>query len=207
MCTAHLFWKGVMWAASAAKVGYRWVVGNGNHVLFWEDNWIGHCPLSILYRDLYTIVNEQQRTDVWDGSDLKFTFRRIVSPFLFNRWLELVDLMRTIQLTDCEDKPLWLFHPSGEYSIKSFYGVVNDGGVVPVHTPAVWKLRVPPRIHVFLWLFPNNKLFTRDNLSKRREVSDKTCLFCSEHETAHHLFFFDYVVARVIWGYVSDILN
>jgi hypothetical protein len=53
------FWKCVMWAASAAKVGYRWIVGNGRRVLFQEDTWLGHCSLSIVYWDLYTIVNEQ----------------------------------------------------------------------------------------------------------------------------------------------------
>jgi hypothetical protein len=29
-----LFWRGVMWAASAAKMGYRWKVGNGKKVKF-----------------------------------------------------------------------------------------------------------------------------------------------------------------------------
>jgi hypothetical protein len=26
---------------------------------------------------------------------------------------------------------------------------VNNGGVVPIHMPAIWKLAVPPRIHGF----------------------------------------------------------
>jgi hypothetical protein len=202
------FWKGVMWAASAAKVGYRWIVGNGRRVLFQEDTWLGHCSLSIVYWDLYTIVNEQQCTvaDAWDGDELMFTFRRTVSPALFHRCLELVDLIRTFQLTECEDKPLWLFHPSGEFSVKSFYGVVNDGGVTPVHTPVVWKLHIPPKIHIFLWLLANNKLLTRDNVCKRREVEDKTCLFCNEHESIHHLFF-DCVVAKVILGHIAAIFD
>ena len=49
-------------------------------------------------------------------------------------------------------------------------------------------MSVPPRIHIFLWLLSNNKLLTRDNLSKRRDLSDKTCLFCTDSETIHHLF-------------------
>jgi hypothetical protein len=202
------FWKDVMWAASAAKVGFKWCVCSGKNVLFWEDIWFGDCSLSILFWDLYIIVNEQMCViaDVWDGVNLKFTFRRTVSPALFARWLELVALVRTIQLTDCLDQPVWLFHPSGVYSVKSFYGVINNGGVIPVHTPAVWKLHVPPRTHIFLWLLANNKLLTRDNLDKRRVVDDKTCLFCCELETAHHLFF-ECVVARVLWCHLSEILK
>jgi hypothetical protein len=28
------FWKGVMWTAKAAKMGYRWKIGNGRRVRF-----------------------------------------------------------------------------------------------------------------------------------------------------------------------------
>jgi hypothetical protein len=60
-----------MWAASAAKIGYKWQVGNGRKILFWVDTWIGKCSLAILFWNLYSIVNEQQITvaDAWDGTD------------------------------------------------------------------------------------------------------------------------------------------
>ena len=61
----------------------------------------------------------------------------------------------------------------------------------------------PPCIHVFLWLLANNKILTRDNLAKRRTVDDLTCLFCSEDETCHHLFF-DCFVAKLVWPVISD---
>jgi hypothetical protein len=48
-----------------------------------------------------------------------------------------------------------------------------------------------PRIHVFLWLFAKNKLPTRDNLSKRKTIDDKTCIFYSECESLVHLFLTD----------------
>jgi hypothetical protein len=44
--------------------------------------------------------------------------------------------------------------------------------------------------HVFLWLPANNKVLTRDNLGKRKQVDDKICLFCNEPETVIHLFFY-----------------
>jgi hypothetical protein len=89
----------------------------------------------------------------------------------------LVDLVNSISFSNVEDQPLWIFHPSGTYSVKSFYGVINNGGVVPIHSPTVWKLWIPPMIHIFLWLVLNNKILTRDNLGKRRHVDDKTCVF------------------------------
>jgi len=41
------FFKGMIWAASAAKMGYRWQIGNGKRVKFWEDNWLGSSSLAI----------------------------------------------------------------------------------------------------------------------------------------------------------------
>jgi hypothetical protein len=41
-------------------------------------------------------------------------------------------------------------------------------------------------------------LLTRDNLVKRQNVDDLTCVFCNEVESCQHLFF-DCVVASKIW--------
>jgi hypothetical protein len=43
---ASPFWKGVLWAAQAAKMGFRWNIGNGRRVRFLEDKWFGHCCLA-----------------------------------------------------------------------------------------------------------------------------------------------------------------
>jgi hypothetical protein len=48
--------------------------------------------------------------------------------------------------------------------VKQVYGLV------------MWKIKVPPRIHIFLWLLANNKVLTRDNLVKMRNVDDKAFL-------------------------------
>jgi hypothetical protein len=78
------------------------------------------------------------------------------------------------------------------------YAVVNFGGIKPVDIQCVWKIKVPPKIHFFLWLLFHNKLLTRDNLVKRQNVDDLTCVFCNEEESCQHLFF-DCVVASKIW--------
>jgi hypothetical protein len=46
---ASSFWKGVIWAANVAKLGYRWRVGKGNKVRFWEDLWVRNASLAIQY--------------------------------------------------------------------------------------------------------------------------------------------------------------
>ena len=58
----------------------------------------------------------------------------------------------------------------------------------------------------FLWLLTKNKLLTRDNLAKRREVLDQSYLFCSERESICHLFF-DCCVAKCCRSTISELLN
>lgn len=76
----------------------------------------------------------------------------------------------------------------------------------PFYIPAVWNLHVPPKIHVFLWLISHNKIITRDNLRKRHIIKPLDCVFCSETESVHHLFF-DCVVARYVWAIFREHFN
>lgn len=73
-------------------MGVRWNVGNGRKIRFWEDHWTGNVSLAIVYWPLY-MINEQQGksiTQVWDGVDVKLSFRRRVSDQLMNMWYELL---------------------------------------------------------------------------------------------------------------------
>jgi hypothetical protein len=71
-------------------------------------------------------------------------------------WDELVSLVSTIDTPDDEDALIWQFQSNGIYSFQSLYSVINFRGVTPVYVHAVWKLRIPPRVHFFLWLLSKN---------------------------------------------------
>ena len=73
-----------MWALQAVKMGYKWQIGDGRLVRLWEDTWYGNTPLATQYWDLYVLVNEKNKTiaDLWDGQELKCTFRRTFSDEL-----------------------------------------------------------------------------------------------------------------------------
>ena len=119
------------------------------------------------------------------------------------QWHHLVECARSIALCEDIDSLIWQLESKGVYSSSSLYQVINFRGVQPVFIPAVWKLYVPPKIHVFLWLFSYNKLMTRDNLRKSDIIKPLDCVFCSEQETNTHLFF-ECIVAKNIWSFVAD---
>jgi hypothetical protein len=100
-----------MWTAKAAQMGFRWKIGNGEKVKFWEDNWLGNSSLSIQYWDIYILVNEKTQSvfNLWDGTNLKCTFRRCVDDRLMNPWLEVVQLASTISFSDDGNLLLMVF--------------------------------------------------------------------------------------------------
>jgi hypothetical protein len=99
---------------------------------------------------------------------LKFTFRITVNRRVLNLWYELQEIARSIRYSEEPDAIIWKFNSSGKYSVQSLYVVINDRGVKQVFSPVMWKILIPPRIHVFLWLLSNDKIPTRDNLSKEK---------------------------------------
>jgi hypothetical protein len=86
--------------------------------------------------------------EAWDGTNLKFTFRRTVNRRDLNLWYELQDIARSICYSEEPDAIIWNLNSSGKYSLQSLYAVINDRGVKQVFSPVMWKILVPPRIHV-----------------------------------------------------------
>jgi hypothetical protein len=124
----------------------------------------------------------------WDGANPRFAFRRTVDSKLMMQWEELLQIASSLNLKeDEEDAIICQFDSLGKYSVHSLYVVANNRAIRQVFTPVVWKIIVPPRFHIFLWLV-NNKILTRDNLAKRKQVEDLSCLFCFEYESVHHVF-------------------
>jgi len=117
-------------------------------------------------------------------------------------WEELSVVGDNIVLNEEDDTITWSFNSNGQFSVQSLYAIINHRGVTPVYVQAVWKLNIPPRVHFFLWLLSNNRLLTRDNLAKKRDVSDPSCLFCKDCESISHLFF-QCCVAKHVWAAFS----
>lgn len=127
---ASRFWKGIKSTIQALKFGYRWKIGSGAKVRFWEDTWFGTSPLSVQFWPIYSICNEQTKSvcEVWDENQLKLTFRRNFDDTLMEQWHQLVEIAGSVTLTDDTDALIWQLDNKGIYSTSSLYHVINFRG-------------------------------------------------------------------------------
>jgi hypothetical protein len=127
------------------KMGYRWNVGNGKRIRFWEDRWFESCSLAIQFWDIYSIANEQgiSLRDDWDGCNLKLTFRRTIDSNTMDLWYEMLQLVISVQFIKEEDDIIWQYISSGKYYVQSLYAVVNKRGETYLYPPLMWKLKIP----------------------------------------------------------------
>jgi hypothetical protein len=69
---------------------------------FWVDQWFGSSSMAIQFWEVYSIINEQDKTvrEAWDGYNLMFTFRRTIDSRIMNHWFEVVHIASRLQFVD-----------------------------------------------------------------------------------------------------------
>jgi hypothetical protein len=55
------------------------------------------------------MINEQNKTisELWNGKNMKCSFRRCVDSRMFGLWEKVVCLAESLELTDEDDEPIW----------------------------------------------------------------------------------------------------
>ena len=101
-------------------------------------------------------------------------------------------------LNDEPDSVSWSLSRKGKFTTKSVYDWLERDLSGPSYK-WVWKAVIPLKIKIFLWQLFQNAVLTRDNMRRRNWPGNPVCSFCTNMETANHLFF-TCPLARTLWG-------
>jgi hypothetical protein len=116
-------------------------------------------------------------------------------------WNHLVLRVVHIHLRERIDIFRWSLKYDGKFSISSIYQALLDTDIVS-HNSYLWKIKIPLKIKIFLWLLYREAILTKDNLVKRNWYGNEMCRsFCNNHETIQHPFL-DCALAKFIWRVV-----
>ncbi|KAL5777373.1 hypothetical protein ACOSP7_010299 [Xanthoceras sorbifolium] len=167
----------------------KWRVGNGSNILFWTDDWVPNIgvlkPHALNHfedHQLLDKVNCFLKNEDWDSSKLES-----VLPWNI---IHIIASIHAGKKTSGPDRTIWSLTKNGEFSVKSAYAVKTDSANCPNWAWGnLWKLKLPPKIHFFLWLLLHGRILINVHRGNRGLTEDTTCTRCNYgEETINHLF-------------------
>lgn len=184
-------------------------IGDGKLCRFWEDSWVHAVPLKVLYSDLYKLARDPLCfvSDCHEEEGWYVDFKRCLSPQDYDRWLGLLNLLGDCSLTDNRaDRVRWALEAKRNFTTKSLYRFLTDGGVSSRVAGIIWKSKLPLKIKFFLWQISNNKLQVAVNLAKKRWKGSVRCCLCGCSENVDHVFFKCHL-AKFVWEAICEIFG
>ncbi|CAL1361451.1 unnamed protein product [Linum trigynum] len=102
-----------------------------------------------------------------------------------------------------EDQLRWKLTTNGAFSTKTAFQVISPhipSTEQPAFWKSIWKLHVPERVRVFIWMVVKNKITTNSVRKFRHLTSDDSCPSCEgTAETAIHCLR-DCPRAQIVWS-------
>jgi hypothetical protein len=84
-------------------------------------------------------------------------------------WHDLVMRLINICLTNRPNIFKWSLNSNGQFIVNSIYQAFIDTNIVP-NNSYLWKIRIPLKIKVFIWLLYREAILTKDNLVKKIDM-------------------------------------
>ncbi|GLT45911.1 hypothetical protein SLA2020_197070 [Shorea laevis] len=177
-------WTSILKGKEILHLGSRWNVGDGSEILIYEDAWVPTLPhfkvLSApqavsLYSHVCDLLDERGN---WDVHKLGNCFTNA----------ECREILK-IPTAPRSDSFIWHFDKYGQFTVKSAYLLAyqhtHASNLMATHSPIspvewkhLWKLKLPPKIKIFLWRAILNRLPTLDNLFTKGVVNNTLCHNC-----------------------------
>ncbi|GMI67424.1 hypothetical protein HRI_000411700 [Hibiscus trionum] len=200
-------WKGIMKNLSKEDVdvwmnsnSFRWQLGDGNTILFWEDSWCDSKPLCIIYARIYRLQT-RKRTTVAEmlGDGQLQDWSNLFSRPLLDRETEIVSKIKnSLQIYKVKlgvaDRIIWIHETAGMFSVKKLSDLLISANIddPTFNFEKIWKLKTPPKVKNFLWMLIIKRLPTKEFLKDRGILMSEAHLLCpwcgSEIEDIDHLF-------------------
>ncbi|KAH6760569.1 hypothetical protein C2S51_017518 [Perilla frutescens var. frutescens] len=190
-------WRSLLASRNLVATGTGWRVGNGLQIRIRDDVWIGlenPTKTSGLDRENHEL---QLVSDLIDETTIQWKEEEIRTMFCQEEATKVLTIPLSARLP--LDRRIWTPSKNGRFTVKSAYHLaVSSFSQIsprrasssnnPTEWKHLWKIKVLPRVRVFLWQACMESLPTKKNLFKRDLLEDPICILCVEEtETFNHL--------------------
>ena len=117
-------------------------------------------------------------------------------------WNDLREALDLVEFSEeVDDVVIWALEPSGNFSAKSLYRFMKTSREVDIRMTNLWKMKLPLKIKIFLWMLWHDRVQTGEQLKIRKGKGLERCKYCGKLETRSHLFF-NCNISQIIWVWV-----
>ncbi|KAL4557454.1 hypothetical protein LXL04_035631 [Taraxacum kok-saghyz] len=168
-------------------------VGNDRDTIFWDDCWVGDCPLAVRFPRLAALEAHRDCTvaEKWSDQGWCWTWqRRMVGGRTLSSLDELNRVLGDFRCSEEGDVWRWKLSDNGEFSVADTRRWIDDI-VLPTGAKCTrWCAYVPRKVNIFIWRMRLHRLPIRVTLSEKgMEINSILCAVCGmSSETMSHLF-------------------
>jgi len=193
------FWRNLLDSLALLTNWFAWSVGNGAQVLLGQDPFVG-CGSS--YKLSYALIHHLKSLKVLylahigsssalntsSSHDWLTTEYLRIEGDLALEWNEYFMMLRSsrVACSTEEDSLVWTWNQSnGTISVKLVYDALVTQNLLVDHVwwhKAIWKLQVPVKIILFVWLCFHDCILTGENYRCRGGIGPSVCSLCLNDE-------------------------
>ncbi|XP_050229327.1 uncharacterized protein LOC126678472 [Mercurialis annua] len=188
-------WRSLCWGRDLLIQGLRWHINSGRSINCFNDPWV---PTAFPFIPRCNPITTMPPISVYDLIDS--TRRNWKSTWVLQLF-HPEDAQKILEMAlpywEYEDKLIWHFTSTGQYTVKSgYYIALQTENQIQSSVPSfskpdwkhLWNIAAPSKIKVFIWRCLHSGIPTAQALSNRLQFP-AACKFCDMPETIMHLLF------------------
>lgn len=197
-------WLGIkkLWPVLLSNV--RWLVGKGDAVRFWKDNWLGVPIVASCNIDESSLdfLNDKVAAFISNGVwNLPASFQRTY-PNVTHSILSTV-----LPMDNVTDQIIWAASTSGFLNSKEAYKFFSPSFPLVHWCHCIWHAAIQPRKSLAVWKILKNRVPSDDRLQRFNVALCSRCYLClSNCETSKHLFL-DCPLAVALWVWIFSLFR
>ena len=181
-------------------------VGRGDKVRFWMDRWIEGRSVSEIAPAVFQLVPVRRRNSrtVQEAlMDSRWTLD-LVGELPMEGFVQCVELCAAILQVErdieVEDQFTWPCSSSGQYTARSTYARLCQGGERFAAAACIWEAKAPLKCKIFQWLAIRGRLWTTVRRAKHglQEVPNACFVCLQELDSVEHILI-KCAYAREVW--------
>ncbi|XP_058761813.1 uncharacterized protein LOC131635226 [Vicia villosa] len=202
----HIFpslWSSMRASLKDVKGNSSWLIGNGNRIKFWSDNWNGSAVLESLNATggSHPFLKDKAAAYI---QNCKWNLPTDITV----RFPNLANLLSNVHLSVVQKEDLFVWNSATDdiltlkttYDFKSCINNIVDWGKL------IWNAQIPASSSLLFWRLLHNKVPTDDNMAIWGFHLPSVCNLCgAKGENVEHLFFSCSFAAK-LWNFLSTSL-